>query len=271
LIICGHPGDDEHRELFAKTLETIHKALVHKYGFLANEVRVRFGTEPIPGDGTAVSGSRGLSDREGVEAEVSDLRKQIQPDDALWVIVLGHAHHDGRHSWLNLPGPDMRDDEFGKLFQGVQAREQVFFITTQVSGFFIKPLSAAGRVVITATEADQETNETEFPHALAEVLSDPPEDLDADKDGVLTVLDLYLAVVRRAIQRFTADENIPTEHAQLDDNGDGRGTELQLDFLPPDLGGRAKTTDRPAIKPGTDGALAATLRLHDTAQRDIPK
>ncbi len=29
------------------------------------------------------------------------------------------------------------------------------------------------------------------------------------------------------MRRYVEDELIPTEHAQLDDNGDGRGTEVQ--------------------------------------------
>src|ERR1700677_1551900 len=43
LLVCGLPGDDEHRKLFAATVERLHKALTGKYGFPAAEVMVRFG------------------------------------------------------------------------------------------------------------------------------------------------------------------------------------------------------------------------------------
>ena len=179
------------------------------------------------------------------------MRKRLVPEDALWVIVLGHGHYDGRHSHLNIPGPDLDERAFGKLFDGIKAREQIFMIGTPASGFFLKPLAASGRIVITATEPDQEVNETVFPLALAEVLAVPPEGTDRDKDGKISVFELYLAVVANVMQRYVDAENLPTEHAKLDDNGDGHGSELQESYLPPELGGRAGQAASPRSAPRT--------------------
>ncbi len=201
--------------------------------------------------------ARGLSDREGIAADVAEMRKRLRPEDTLWVVVLGHAHYDGRHSHLNIPGPDLDERAFARLFDRLKSREQVFFITTPASGFFLKPLAATGRIVITATEADQEVNETLFPHALAETLANPSEGIDRDKDGRVSVFELYLAVVTAVMKQFAADENLPTEHAKLDDNGDGHGSELQESYLPPDLGGRAGESPEPKIGPHDDGYLAS--------------
>ena len=261
LIVCGLPGDDDHRKLFAETVEKLHKALTDKYGFAASEVLVRFGVESQPGDGPALANARGLSNREGIAADVDELRKRLRPEDTLWVIVLGHAHYDGRHSHLNLPGPDVDERAFAKLFEGLKPREQVFFITTPASGFFLKPMAAAGRIVITATEADQEVNETLFPHALADVLAVAPEGTDRDKDGKISVFELYLAVVANVMKRYVDDENLPTEHAKLDDNGDGHGSELQESYLPPELGGLAGKRAEPKIGPKDDGALASKVPI----------
>ncbi|KKK53996.1 hypothetical protein LCGC14_3089180, partial [marine sediment metagenome] len=252
--------------MYARSVQKLHDGLTGRYGFSAEAVWVRFGSKPREGDGPAISQSRELSTREALEADVDRLRKQVQPEDALWVIVLGHAHFDGRHAFLNLPGPDIRADEFGKLFRGIQCREQVFLITTPASGFFIKPLSTQGRIVISATEADQEVNETLFHLPLADVLSDPPgdEEYDQDRDGKVTVLDLYLTVVRRVMQMYVAEKSIPTEHAQLDDNGDGWETELQRNFFEEELGGHAKKGVIPQIKPQADGALAAQTVINIT-------
>ena len=41
------------------------------------------------------------------------------------------------------------------------------------------------------------------------------------------------------MKQYVDDENLPTEHAKLDDNGDGHGSELQERYLPPELGGLA--------------------------------
>jgi hypothetical protein len=257
LIVCGLPGDDEHRKLFAATVEKLHKALTERYGFPESEVLVRFGVESQPGDGPALAGSRGLSNREGLATEAAELRKRLRPEDTLWVIVLGHAHYDGRHSHWNIPGPDLDERAFAKLFDGIEARQQVYFITTSASGFFLKPLAAPGRIVITATEPDQEVNETLFPLALADLLASPPDGIDRDKDGKTSVFELYLAVAANVMKRYFDDENLPTEHAKLDDNGDGHGSELQESYLPPELGGRAGPKVEPKIGPKDDGSLAS--------------
>jgi hypothetical protein len=261
LIVCGLPGDDEHRKLYAGAVEKLYKALTERYGFPAAEVIVRFGTETKPGDGPALKAARGLSTREGIGSDVAELRKRLGPDDALWVIVLGHGHLDGRRAHLNIPGPDLDDRAFGKLFEGLKAREEVFFITTSASGFFLKPLAAPGRIVMTATEPDQEVNETLFPLALADVLASPPDGIDRDKDGAISVFELYLAVTANVMQRYVDDENLPTEHAKLDDNGDGRGSELQERYLPEELGGTAGKGEEPKLDAKGDGTRASQVAI----------
>jgi hypothetical protein len=274
LIICGLPGDDEHRAMYAGATEKIARAMVDRCGFSDSNVWVRFGVEPKDGDGPALRGSRGLSTRENIAADADAIRKASTPDDALWVIVLGHGHFDGRRSHLNIPGPDLADSTFARLFEGIKAKEQVFFITTSASGFFLKPLAEPGRVAVSATEADQEVNETLYPLALADMLAATPPEADRDKDGTLSVFELYLAVVADVMRRYIEDELIPTEHAQLDDNGDGRGSEVQVTFLPPDSGdesdvekdqenskGKAKPKAEPKLGPKDDGYLSSKIRV----------
>jgi hypothetical protein len=264
LIICGHPGDKDHRDKFAVTVVKLHQALVERYGFPPSQIRVQFGAPVAEGDGPLLAGPRGGATREEIEAAAAELREALQPEDTLWVVVMGHSHYDGKHSFFNIPGPDLQEQEFGKLFAGLDCREQVFFITIPTSGYYIKPLSAKGRVVISATEADLEVNETLYSVALADVLATPPApaDFDADRDGRLTLFDLYIAVARNVVARYLDEELLPTEHSQLDDNGDGRGTEVQMDYLTEKQGGRAKEgKPPPPRKENADGALSARIVL----------
>jgi hypothetical protein len=270
LVLCGLPGDDERVTIYGEAVAKIADALVTQHGFTEREVRVRFSSEA---DGASVPRNLGPATRENIAADVDAIRKVEKPDDALWVIVVGHAHFDGRRSNLNLPGPDLSDAEFGKLFASLKSKEQVFFVTTSASGFFLRPLAAPGRIAISATEADQEVNETRFPLALADVLAAPSGDHDRDKDGVLTVFELYLAVVADVMRRYTDDEFIATEHAEIDDNGDGHGGEPQMTFLPPEYpepplpeDKKKKDKDKPTppvekppptLKPKDDGYLAS--------------
>jgi hypothetical protein len=274
LVVCGLPGDEEHRALYAGAVEKIVESLVGRCGFDPSNVWVRFGVEPKEGDGPALKGSRGLSTRENLAADAEAIRKAATPDDAVWVVVLGHGHFDGRRSHLNIPGPDLTESAFGRLFDGIKAKEQVFFLTTSASGFFLKPLASPGRIAISATEADQEVNETLYPLALADVLAAPPPEADRDKDGTLSVFELHLAAVADVMRRYVEDELIPTEHAQLDDNGDGRGSEVQMTFLPPEPEGGAdaekapekgkakgKAKVEPKLGPKDDGYLSSKVRV----------
>jgi hypothetical protein len=275
LIVCGLPGDDEHRKMLGGTAGKIAGALTERCGFEAADVWLRFSDEAASDERFGPIPSRGPATRAAIEEDMSELRRRLKPADALWVIVLGHGHYDGRGAHLNLPGPDIDGQALGKLFSGIPAREQVVFLTTSASGHLLKPLSAAGRVVITATEPDLEVNETLFPLALADVLAAPPPGADRDKDGTLSLLELYLAVVTDVLQRYAAAEEIPTEHARLDDNGDGRGTELQLRYLPPELRDPIRAKEKAKAKPEEtevkldpkdDGARAATIRVDGPAR-----
>jgi hypothetical protein len=77
------------------------------------------------------------------------------------------------------------------------------------------------------------------------------------------LFDLYVTVARNLAQSYLEREFLATEHPLLDDNGDSRGTEVQLDFLTEERGGRAKArkpTAASAISTG-DGRLAKSIAL----------
>ena len=90
------------------------------------------------------------------------------------------------------------------------------------SGPFLNALSAPGRVIITATRSGYEVNATRFGGYLARAIADPAADLD--KDGQTSLLEAYLAASRQVEQFYKEQGRLLTEHALLDDNGDGLGT-----------------------------------------------
>jgi hypothetical protein len=219
LIVAGLAGDDEHDALFHRTALVWRRWLTDSLQFPAGGVRVLFGQR----------GEReldaGPATREAIADEVAAIRGALDPEGRLWVFILGHANESGGHAFLHLPGPDLREDELGALFQGIECREQVFWFTTAASGWFLPALSARGRVVVTATAPDQEFNETEFPHVLAEISRRSLAELDLDGDGKASVWELFILTTRAVEERFAADRRVPTEHAQLDDDGDRLGGE----------------------------------------------
>jgi hypothetical protein len=258
LILCGHPGDAAHVKTFAETVRKLGDGLAKTVGIPPERQHVVFGADK-PKD---LPNAAGPTTREAVVEAVAEVRKRLAPEDGLWVIVLGHAHHDGKQLWWNLPGPDLSAAEFAKLFADLNCREQVFVMTTSLSGYFVKPLAKRDRVVIAATEADAETNETTFPAVFTQVLSTGlnPAEHDFDKDGKLTLFDLYVAVAKEIAGNYASAEQSATEHAQLDDDGDGVGHELQNVYLPVEQGG-TPPGKKPKGRPHRDGARAAQILL----------
>jgi hypothetical protein len=240
LIVVGLPGDAEHKTRFAEVARAWRQWLSGPLGFKAAEIHVL--GDPGGADRDAT--------REAIEREVAALRKTSTKDDRLWVFWLGHTNLDGSHAVLHLPGPDLTDDQFGALFRGIEAREQVFWMTSSGSGWLVRSLSAPGRIVVAATERDQEFNETEFPEAFAAISSQPRSEADENGDGKVSVLELVHAVVAKVERRFVADQRAPTEHAQLDDDGDGRGRDMTVPTA---------TTHNAAVT--SDGVLAAKTWL----------
>jgi hypothetical protein len=257
LILCGHPGDAEHVKSFTETIRKLSDGLTKTAGIPAERQHVLFGADE-PKD---LPGATGPATREAVAETVARVKKALRPEDGLWVICLGHGHHDGRQAWWNLPGPDLSAAEFGKLFADVTCREQVFVMTTSLSGYFVRPLSRRGRVIIAATEADAETNETTFPAVFAQFLQAglTLDDHDVDKDGQLSLFDLYVVVAKEIAQSYASAEQLATEHQQLDDDGDGVGHEVQAPYIPEAQGG--SPPGKKSNRPTRDGLLAARILL----------
>ena len=239
LIVVGLPGDAEHETLFRETVNAWRKWLTGPLRFPAGSVRILTAATE-----SAEAGEK-TATLESIRREVSEIRAKTTPAGRLWVLLLGHTNRREGHVYFHLPGQDLRDDEFGVLFQNIPCREQVFWITTAASGAFLPALSRPGRIVITATGSDQETNETEFPHVLAEVCGRAPRSLDQDRDGTVSVLDVFLQTIQVVEARYHADLRVATEHALLDDNGDHAGTEH------PDITARPPEAGKPP-----DGTLA---------------
>jgi hypothetical protein len=222
LILVSLPGDEEHERLFPPIVKQWREWLTGKLGFDPAEIHVLYGEKAQP----EIS-SEPIS-REAIAKEVERVKQTLQPDDRLWVFFLGHANFDGERAWFHLPGPDIDEAELGKLFSGIDCREQIFWLTNMESGRFVKNISAKGRIVIAATRSSNEDNETEFPQAISAMAEKSAEELDIDKDGKLSALELYYRIFVEVQARYNVDKRVPTEHSQLDDNGDGVGTERPL-------------------------------------------
>jgi hypothetical protein len=91
------------------------------------------------------------------------------------------------------------------------------------SGPFLRALSGPNRVILTATRSAQERNETQFGAFFVEALKEDGSDLD--HDGRVSLLEAF-QYAKAEVDRYYEGLNLlATEHAQLDDDGDGEGVD----------------------------------------------
>jgi len=231
VILCSLGGDEVHEERLTQTVKQIASSAGPVFGVEPEHMRVLLSSKEMV---SKVPNSKPCN-RNSLQQLSTELTSLTNGDSNYVFFVVGHSHLEGRSCQFNIEGPDVDQLEYAKLFGGLPGKDQVHWIGLPASGYWIKPLTGPGRTIITATEPDMEITATEMPYALGSILTANGEHSklsDLDGDGKLTLMDLYLAVTIEVHQGFVTQEYLPTEHAQLDDNGDGRGTELQESFLP---------------------------------------
>ncbi|MEJ2703688.1 MAG: hypothetical protein P8Z79_14720 [Sedimentisphaerales bacterium] len=158
-------------------------------------------------------------DRKALQKTLGQESQQAAP--ALWLILIGHGTYDGRAAKFNLRGPDVSGDDLAEWLKPM-SRPLVIINAASSSAPFLNKLSGEGRVVIVATKSGFEQNFTHFGQYLAEAIARPEDDLD--KDGQTSLLESFLAASNRTTEFYSAAGRLVTEHALLDDNGDGLGT-----------------------------------------------
>jgi hypothetical protein len=174
-----------------------------------------------------------------------------KPAGELWLVFLGHGTYDGRTAKFNLRGPDISAEELAAALKPCR-RPLVVIQCASASGPFLPALSAPGRVIITATRSGYEVNVTRFGGYLARAIGDPVADLD--KDGQTSLLEAFLLASRQTEGFYKEQGRLMTEHALLDDNGDGLGT-------PPDWFRGVRAVKTAAGGKAVDGVRAHQMML----------
>ena len=138
----------------------------------------------------------------------------------LWIVLIGHGTFDKREAKFNLRGPDVSAKELAEWLNPV-ARPTAVVNCAAASAPFLSTLAGPNRVVIAATKSGAEQNFTRFGDFISRAIADPTADLD--KDEQTSLWEAYLAAARRTAEFYSTDGRLLTEHALLDDSGDGLG------------------------------------------------
>lgn len=237
VVVGGLGGDPAYSELFHE-LGARMRAAARERGL--PDSRILWLAE----DPGRSPGIRARSTAENVERELSELARRVGPGDFVLLVLLGHGSARNGESRLNLPGPDLGGADFARLLSALPTRTLAVVNTASASGGFVEALSGEGRVVITATRSPRETNATRFPRHFVDAFAG--DGADADQDGRVSLLEAFEYARLQVARSFEEENALPTEHALLEDDGDGEGS---LEPHPAD----------------GDGRLAATLFLEGRA------
>ncbi len=217
VIVSGLGGDNAHRDQFYNWATSLVSTLRETMG-VAPENIIYLAERPER-DQTLINAK---STKENVTEALSELASRSAADAVIFVFLIGHGSYQGESSRLSLPGPDMSAEDFARLLGGFETQKIVFVNTASASGDFVEALSAPGRTIVTATKSPFERNETIFCEFFIEALA---EDVaDVDKDERVSVLEAFSYASAEVARYFDSQSRLLTEHAVLDDNGDGVGS-----------------------------------------------
>jgi len=213
-VFIGSPGEEAFNSRFFDWAKRLEQALVQGSGLEAAAIH-RYPSQPTDPPLT----------REEVEKALQHLGGRLVPEDQLVVILIGHGSESGSPRFI-LEGPDLDAMSLATWLDGVPSTSQLVVHTASGSGAFVGPLGAAGRVVCASTEPGAGKNAPEFMEYLVAALEQGRG--DADRNGRLSWGEWLNVAASDTAAWYEGEGYIQSEHAILDDTGDGQGVRLPV-------------------------------------------
>lgn len=220
LIVTGLGAEPKYQQQFMSLGERLSTALVTKYGIPEANV-IWLGEDST----SKVKSYKGRSTSAAILRELDRIATTAKPNEQVIVVLIGHGSGQGEDSKFNIPGPDIAAREFNIALKRFGAQRLAFLNLTTASGDALPILSFPNRIVVTSTKSAYERNESQFARFFVEAL-DKSGAADVDKDGRVSLLEAYRYAAAETRRSYEADERLMTEHAQLDDDGNGKGSDL---------------------------------------------
>ena len=202
LIVLGAPGTEEYGKKFKTQVEAWTNACT------------KAGLTPA-----IVSGEK-------TSEELERRLTAADPAHALWLVLIGHGTFDGREAKFSAEGPDFDAKQLAGWIKPLK-QEVAVIHTASASGGFLKPLSGKDRVIITSTKSADEVFYARFGEYFADAIGGLPE-ADLDQDKQVSLLEAFRHASKATTTFYENDERLATEHALLEDNGDGIGTRSEV-------------------------------------------
>ncbi|MBV6521563.1 MAG: hypothetical protein MNPFHGCM_01702 [Gemmatimonadaceae bacterium] len=216
LIVSGASGEARFAAEFTALGSAFRDAAVQRFG-IPDSMAIWLAEDPTR-DPTRI---RGRSTRATIDTTLGRIAIAAGPTDRIFILLMGHGSSQAGISRFNVPGPDVTDADFRSYLERFPTQTVVFVNATSASGEFVKSLRGRNRIVLAATKSGAEGNETVFArHFVRAYTSDGA---DVDKDGRVSLLEAFSYAHREVQREYEQANKLLTEHAVLDDDGDGVG------------------------------------------------
>jgi hypothetical protein len=220
LVVTGLGAEPKYQQQFRSLGSRLSSALATKYGIPAANV-VWLGEDST----NASKAYKGRATAQNIMREIDAIGAAVKPNDQVLIILIGHGSGQGEDTKFNIPGPDISAKDFSTALSRFAAQRVAFLDLTTASGDALAVMSTPNRIVVTATKSAYERNESQFARFFVEAL-DKEGVSDVDKDGRVSMLEAYRYAAQETRKSYESDERLLTEHAQLDDDGNGKGSDL---------------------------------------------
>jgi len=250
MLVVGAAGEEEYEGRFAEMV-TAWKTAASKGGAELKTIGI---------DATDRDRS---SDRQRLQQW---LEQEGQREDAgeVWLVLIGHGSFDGRTVKFGLTGPDFTDEELAAWLADWK-RPLAVVNTASASSPFLNALSGENRMVISATKSASEIFYTRFGEYFSRAVAGI-EGADLDNDEQVSLLEAFLYASTEVANFYESEGRLATEHALIDDNGDGLGT--RADWFE---GVRAVRKAREGAEPDGERALQRVLIPNAAEARMAPE
>lgn len=227
VIIQGLGGEPSYEERFTEEVD-----------------RIAAGAEQSAGSASRVHVLRNESARrESIADTFTRLAAELEADDSLAVMLIGHGSHDGEAYKLAIPGPDITDRELAQWLDAIPAERQLVVNTTSSSGASLETLARENRIVVTATKSGRERTATFFGKYWAAAFDDP--EADVDKNDAITAQEAFDFANAKVESFFESGKLLASEHALIEG-------EMAGSFTLARLGSAAEALSDPALRPLLD-------------------
>ena len=256
LIVTGATGGPLYAVQYREWSEWLSKALLERLKFDPTHVITLSETDTPESAATAAN----------VRSQLATLRRTLQRDDVLLIMLIGHGTFDGVDAKFNLVGPDMESAEWATLLRGIPGRLVV--VNSAAASFpFLERLAGPRRIIISATDSVAQRFDTVFPEHFINALSD--DGADIDKNGRVSIWEAF-AFAGAGVRRYYQQRGqLTTERPLLDDTGDGIGRESTGTGDDGSFASRTYLDETPADAAPTDEVLLKLLEKRAALEAEV--